>query len=451
MSNKEILGVIGNPIKHTLSPVIHNNLSELMDINAVYTAFNVEEDLGAAIGSAYSLGIKGLNITVPYKQEVMQYCTEIDELAEKIGAVNTLVRTDSGFKGYNTDMPGLARALKSKGVSLEGRKIIVLGAGGAARAVCTMLVSEGADTIYLVNRTIAKAEAISSQYENIVPVAQADYKSIPDDRYIFIQCTSLGLKEGDGLLIDDDEFYKMADYGYDLIYNPAVTPFISKLNSLGIQTDNGLSMLLYQGIIAYEYWFNVSVSDEISGKVYEKLQQALEDGTSLNQNVVLIGYMGSGKTTVGKAIAEKYGMVFLDTDDLIVKTTGKTIPEIFEESGEQGFRDIETELLRKISSLGFLNTVISTGGGIVLRAENAELLKKIGKVNYLKATPETTFERVKGDTNRPLLKAEDEEGLRARITQMISDRMSKYEAAADVTIVTDDGDLNRVIKDIMNM
>ena len=172
---------------------------------------------------------------------------------------------------------------------------------------------------------------------------------------------------------------------------------------------------------------------------------------STGVRIVTPGYMGSGKTTVGKAIAEKYGMVFLDTDDLIVKTTGKTIPEIFEESGEQGFRDIETELLRKISSLGFLNTVISTGGGIVLRAENAELLKKIGKVNYLKATSETTFERVKGDTNRPLLKAEDEEGLRARITQMISDRMSKYEAAADVTIVTDDGDLNRVINDIMNM
>jgi shikimate dehydrogenase len=139
----ETLGVIGNPIEHTLSPVIHNTLCELLGINAVYVPIHVEQDIDTAIKGLYASGIKRLNVTVPYKKDVMNSLVEIDELAEEIGAVNTLVPFAGGFKGYNTDMPGLKRALESKGVKLEGKKAILIGAGGAARAVCLMLIKSG--------------------------------------------------------------------------------------------------------------------------------------------------------------------------------------------------------------------------------------------------------------------------------------------------------------------
>ena len=442
-----ILGVIGNPIAHTLSPVIHNTLAELMGINAVYVPICVEDDIDAAVRGLYKSGVKGLNITVPYKQDVMKSLVEIDELAEEIGAVNTLVpdKECGGYKGYNTDMPGLKRALETKGVILKDRKVIIIGAGGAARAVCVMLRKAGADSVYILNRTVEKAELIAKSFDcddnasgtHFKAVALDDYKKIPEDRYIMFQCTSFGLKAGDTLLIDDDSFYNMADYGYDLIYNPAITPFIGKLNELQIPNDNGLSMLLYQGIIAFEYWFDTKISDEYADVVYAKMCRKL-----YGDNVILVGYMGSGKTSVGKALNYECGMSFIDMDEYIVNEQGRSINDIFATDGENTFRDIETETIRKLGKV--YNTVISTGGGAVLRKENRELLKKIGRVFYLKALPETVFQRVKDDTTRPLLKSESEEELMNRIVTMLDKRSAYYETAADVIIDTDGCGVNEI-------
>ena len=450
----KILGVIGNPIQHTLSPVIHNTLCELMGINAVYVPIHVENDIEVAVNGLYASSVSGLNITVPYKQDVMKALKGIDPLAEKIGAVNTLVPDDGGYKGYNTDMPGLYRALCRQGVDPDGKEAIVIGAGGASRAVCMMLVTYGTSKIYLINRSFDKAEKIAELSSKIIPVRLSDCNSIPEGSYLMFQCTSLGLKEEDGLLIDDDSFYEKAEFGYDLIYNPPETPFIKKLKQNGVPCDNGLSMLLYQAVIAFEYWFDLTVPENIVEKVWNKLKKEIY-GT--RPNIVLTGYMGSGKTTVGKKLAERLGMTFIDTDEEIVKREGRTINEIFEAEGEPGFRKIETEVLKSLSDesadmsmISGAGQVISTGGGIVLKKENMPLLKELGKVFYLRADEAVTFNRVKNDSSRPLLKSEDSEELKNRISNMIKERKGYYELTSDIIIETGDKNVDEVVNEIIN-
>ena len=447
-----LLGVYGNPIQHTLSPVIHNTISEKMGIDAVYVPIKVDEGLERAVEGAYAMNFRGLNVTVPFKQDVMKSLVAVDEIAKKIGAVNTLVPVNGGFKGYNTDMPGLYRALQFHGVGIEGKKAIVIGAGGASRAVCAMLVRYGATQVYLINRSIDKAQDIAGMSEKIVPLGLTEgndigtYKDIPDGEYLAFQCTSLGLKEGDKLLIEDEDFYNKISYGYDLIYNPSETPFTKMLKRIGVPYNNGLTMLLFQAVIAYELWFNVTVPESVSEAARRNLFRAVYKESD---NIVLTGYMGSGKSSVGKALAEKLGRTYIDVDEYIVEEQKKSIPQIFEESGEEGFRKIETQALQKLYDTYFGNAVIATGGGAVLRKENRDILQDLGNVFYLYADPKTTFERVKGDTNRPLLSSSDEEEMKNKIVTMIGQRRGYYEMTADYTIDTNSKNVSEIADNII--
>lgn len=434
----ELLGLMGNPVRHTLSPEIHNTLSEELGRDMVYVAFPVEEDPVEAVRGAYHLGIRGMNVTVPHKLAVIPALKGIDPAARAIGAVNTLVRVEGGYKGYNTDMPGLGRAIRTKGVSLEGKQVVILGAGGASRAACVLALSEKAETVYLINRTREKAEALTEDLMKhfpegkLIPLSKEEYGQVPEKPTVMFQCTSLGLRAGDGLLIEDAEFYKKAVYGYDMVYNPAVTPFLKLLREMGIPGDNGLSMLLYQGVIAYELWTGETIGEELVQKVRVRLERRI-----YGENVLLVGYMGCGKSTVGRKLAEEQGMDFLDMDALIEQEVGCTIRKIFEERGEAGFRELETACLRKLRDT-VVHTVIATGGGAVLRKENRELMKDAGQVIWLQASEETTFDRVKSDRNRPLLDAGGEDALRQKIHTMLETRRASYDAAAD-RVVTVDG------------
>lgn len=431
-----VLGIFGNPIKHTFSPDIHNYLSKKLELNNIYVPFPVT-DIEDAVKGAFSMGIKGLNVTVPFKEAVMPFLSLIDEDAKRIGAVNTLVRTDKGFKGFNTDMPGLGRALRSYNEALEGKNVIILGAGGAARAVAYLAQKENASSIYLVNRTFDKAKNLCDEInelfgnEKIVPVAAAEYSLIPKAEYTMIQCTSLGLNINDGLLIEDDSFYEMASYGYDLIYNPCVTPFIDKLKRKGIKADNGLKMLTYQAIIAYELWNDIKVDDKYADLIYNELAKKI-----YGPNIILIGYMGSGKSSVAKALADKYQMSFIDTDEYIVKKEGMSINEIFIRFGEDTFRKMETEALKEIAASAN-DTVIATGGGTILKRENVDILRETGRIYYLMASPEEIYNRVQYDTSRPLLKAKSPEEVKKKIDDMLKQRKGYYEMASDKMLVTD--------------
>lgn len=269
-------GLIGNPVEHTMSPVIHNTLAKELNLNMVYVPFLVESGLAEAVKGAYALNLLGMNVTVPYKSEVIKSLAECDELAEKIGAVNTLVRVDGGYKGYNTDMSGLYRAMSSYGIVIENQSVIILGAGGAARAVAFLCVYHGAKKVYLLNRSIDKARDIAEEIAKvmdrdcIIPMALNDYSQLPKEKMLCIQATSVGLSPRDEeAVIEDKEFYTRIHTGYDLIYRPANTKFMKLVKEQGGKAYHGLKMLLYQGIEAFELWNQIKVSEELSNKVYE--------------------------------------------------------------------------------------------------------------------------------------------------------------------------------------
>lgn len=272
-------GLIGKPVEHTMSPLIHNTLAKKMGVSLVYVPFLVEEDVKAAVKGAWHLNILGMNVTVPYKSQVMDVLTECDELAAKIGAVNTLVRTDRGFKGYNTDISGLYRAMSSEGIRIEGERVILLGAGGAARAVAYLLASYGAKQVYLLNRSLKKAQVVAHEVnlafhrECVCAMALEDYISLPQEPMLCIQATSVGLaEEAKKAVIEDEAFYQNIHTGYDLIYRPTATRFMELVRENGGKAYHGLKMLLYQGVEAFELWNGVKVDEGLAIEVYERMK-----------------------------------------------------------------------------------------------------------------------------------------------------------------------------------
>ena len=278
-----VCGLIGNPVGHSISPVIHNTLADITKTNMVYTTFKVDkEDVAKAVEGAYALDILGLNVTVPHKQSVMDVLVDIDPLAKAIGAVNTLVRKDGGYKGYNTDILGLKRELEDESISLCGNNCIILGAGGAARAIAFLCAQSGANKVYMLNRTIEKAENIAEAvngYFNkqcVIPMHMDGYKSLTGSGYIVIQTTSVGLYPNVGdTAIEDEEFYKLVGAGVDINYNPSTTKLMEQCRKAGKPAYNGLKMLLYQGVAAYELWNDTNVSKEEAEIVYNRMKEEL--------------------------------------------------------------------------------------------------------------------------------------------------------------------------------
>lgn len=274
----KVMGLIGNPVEHTLSPVIHNTIAKSMDENMVYAAFPVAEDIEAAIKGAYALGIQGMNVTVPYKSDVIPFLAEVDREAEIIGAVNTLVRTEKGYKGYNTDLPGLYRAILREGIEVKGSRVIIVGAGGAARAAAFMCAFNGAENVVILNRTVEKAVRIVEEVKEKTGFTAMEAKSIHEydsvvgGGYLVLQATKVGLyPKTEESPITDEPFFKKAAVVYDLIYTPQETLFMRLAKGQGVAAYNGLKMLLYQGVAAYEMWNQVSVPEEVVEKAYQAL------------------------------------------------------------------------------------------------------------------------------------------------------------------------------------
>lgn len=278
-----LCGLIGNPVEHTLSPVIHNNLAQLFHDDLVYVPFLVEEnELESAVKGAYGLNVLGMNVTVPYKSAVIPYLKEVDEMAKNIGAVNTLVRCEGGYKGYNTDMSGLFRAMQTEGIKIKDETVLLLGAGGAARAVAYLCASAGAKKIYICNRTVEKARAIVEEWKlhmedtpmEVVPLG--DVMSLREDSFLTIQCTSVGLYPNETeVVLPEGEIYDRIHTGVDLIYRPYETQFMKLVKAHGGKTMNGLKMLLYQGIIAYELWNGCDVTEEQAEPILQKMKEEL--------------------------------------------------------------------------------------------------------------------------------------------------------------------------------
>ena len=272
-----VLGLIGNPIEHTVSPIIHNTLASRLNMNYVYVPFKVDNGLlDKAIEGAKALNIKGLNVTVPYKEKVMDKLAYITPFAEQIGAVNTLKLTDNGYVGYNTDAEGLNVSLIKNSIDLKDRNIVIIGAGGAAKAVGMLCARENCKKITIINRTVIKAQILANnirQYYNveteIVELCNID-KIEPFD--IAFQTTPIGMSPRvHDNPISDTNFYNKFHIAIDLIYNPTKTEFLKQAEKNGIKILNGFGMLFYQGIKAYEIWNDIIITENILEEVMSEL------------------------------------------------------------------------------------------------------------------------------------------------------------------------------------
>ena len=259
----ELYGLIGYPVRHTFSPLMHNAAFQTLGINAVYLAFEVKpKDLGTAMHSLRTLGIKGLNVTVPYKEKVLKYLDEVEQEARFIGAVNTIVLKEGRLKGYNTDGKGFVRSLKEEfGMSSpKGKRFFIIGAGGASRAISFSLALSGAGRIVLVDEVADRAANLSKSLERHTDseaiAIRKDTKAVKEmilDSDVLINATPCGMKTKDPKVIDPDYIYKGL-FVYDIIYNPRTTTLLRDARNRGAVTANGMGMLLNQGALSFDIW-----------------------------------------------------------------------------------------------------------------------------------------------------------------------------------------------------
>lgn len=285
--NTKSYGLIGNPVEHSISPSIHNYLAAELKQNIVYQLFQVEsEELQDVIIGAHGLRLAGLNVTVPHKTDIIPHLASVEEDAKIIGAVNTLVYKEDGYHGMNTDYEGLHMAMLSDGITLEKEEVIILGAGGAARATLFMCMKYSRMPIYILNRTLDKAETLADEMNQYFRRSQVtamkieDFKKIPRNKkgYLAIQTTSVGLYPNiDQVIIEEEDFYEYVHIGYDIVYTPSKTAFMSRVTKAGGKSYNGLKMLLYQAVLAFEQWRKVKVPEELCQRTLDKMKEEMHE------------------------------------------------------------------------------------------------------------------------------------------------------------------------------
>ena len=272
------LGIIGYPVEHTFSPAMHNFISDTIHNNYVYSAWRVHpDDLKTAIDGMRALGISGINVTAPHKVEVMKYLDFVTDTAKELGSVNTVVNRDGKLYGYNTDADGFCMALGKAGIKIKNSRILILGAGGVVRPTLIRLIDHGAKEITVVNRTKSKAVSLS---EDILRCKNFEVKTEISslDFDIVINTTSAGMEPQENVLpieniaeIDDLSFIGKNTAAVDMIYNPDETLFLKTAREMGAKTVNGLGMLIYQGIIAYELFTGVTLPEDMGERIKKEV------------------------------------------------------------------------------------------------------------------------------------------------------------------------------------
>lgn len=274
-----VFGLIGNPVEHTFSPPIQNTFAAVGKFNFKYVPFNVKpENLEDAVKGAFALGIEGLNVTVPHKQSVIEFLCGVDERAAQIGAVNTLKITEKGYFGYNTDIIGILYSLRAKGISIKGKNVLIIGAGGSARAAAVLAASENAESLVVANRTVANAQNLVDNIKKFydLPVCAVEIGDIYnlDKCDIVIQTTTVGFGEAEGLSpVEDYAFFgqKGVCAVFDTIYIPWKTKFLEDAENCGVIAVNGFDMLIYQAVAAQEIWLETTYCDEVKEKLKTEL------------------------------------------------------------------------------------------------------------------------------------------------------------------------------------
>ena len=406
MDKKKRCGLIGEKLGHSFSPAIHGKLADYE-----YKLYELSPgQLGPFLEKKE---FDGLNVTIPYKKTVIPYCDELTEAAKSIGSVNTIVkRADGTLLGHNTDYDGIMWLLKNAGAQVKGKKAVVLGTGGASLTVQAALRNLGAAQVVVISRSG------EDNYENIARHSDAK---------ILINATPVGMYPKTGVSPVDLDVFTALEGVFDVVYNPAKTQLLLEAEKRGIPCANGLGMLVAQAKAACERFTGQPIDDE---KVYT-IKAEMERNT---RNVMLIGMPGSGKSTVGAALAESLGRRLVDVDERIVEMAGCSIPEIFAKDGEEGFRQIEHQALCEVSKESGL--VIATGGGVVTRPENLDPMRQNSLIVWL--LRDTALLPKDG---RPLSQANS-------LTEMFKVREPLYRAAADC-IADNNGSLEDTVKQIL--
>ena len=347
---------IGEHLKHSFSKEIHNALSDYD-----YEIFEIaREKLDDFLVQRNFVAI---NVTIPYKELVIPHLHYIDEHAKRIGAVNTVVNRNGKLYGYNTDFYGMSALAHHAGIDFSKKKVIILGTGGTSKTARAVAEANGASSVTRVSRD-GREDAIT--YDALY--------SEHSDAQIIINTTPVGMyPKCDGIPVDISKFPNLIGV-IDAIYNPLRTRLVSEAESLGISAEGGLYMLVAQAVLASEIFLDTKYPDGTLDSVYKKI---LCD----KENIVLTGMPASGKSTVGKLLSDMLGRAFIDTDTLIEEHSKMSIPEIFQKFGEAKFRDIESDVIKEVSTI--TSAIIATGGGAILREENIKSLKRNGKIYFL--------------------------------------------------------------------
>lgn len=281
----QLIGLLGNPVEHSVSPQLHNTISRYLQKDLLYMAFKVEKDnLGDAVKGLKALNVLGFNVTIPYKRDIMAYLDDISEDAARIGAVNTVKNVGGKLLGSNTDADGFARSFqKQTGSDMRGKRVLLLGAGGAARAIAVKAIAEGASAVYVANRTETKAvELVEAVQRGASCELHGCSLEEIRDRDLFlsmdviVNTTSVGTyPKVQECLLEASTVFRSDQVVVDIIANPAVTRLMELARSYGCTTQNGLGMLFYQGILAYEAWTEERLPEDVVEMAFKAFQNVL--------------------------------------------------------------------------------------------------------------------------------------------------------------------------------
>ncbi len=384
-------GLIGHRLSHSFSPEIHSYLADYE-----YKLYEMEEnEVGDFLKNC---PLDALNVTIPYKKTVMPFLEEISETAKRIGSVNTIVKKDGILSGYNTDYYGFLYMLKKSGIEVRGKKVLILGSGGASLTVKAVLEDLDAKEIIIISRSG------ENNYGNITKHQNAD---------VIVNTTPVGMYPNNNASAVDLSIFKNLSGVLDLIYNPSVTKLLHDANERSIPNINGLYMLSAQAKKACELFLGKEFASDPTPFIVKSIEQKLK-------NIVLIGMPGCGKTTVGQILSEKLSREFIDTDEMIVKSSSMEIPEIFSLYGEDEFRKRESEAANEAGKQS--GKIIATGGGIITRDENYYPLHQNSFIVWLKRD----ISLLPTD-NRPISQKND-------INELYKKRAPLYEKFADITV-----------------
>lgn len=395
-------GLIGEKLGHSYSKIIHERLLDNYEYELHPLA---KEEVDAFMKEK---AFKAINVTIPYKQTVIPYLDEIEDAALKIGAVNTVVNKKGRLCGYNTDYGGFVYMLKANHIEIQDKKVLVMGNGGASKAVQVALRDLGARQLIIVD--IVKAENVHTLEEVYKYHLDVD---------VIVNTTPVGMYPNcDKVSLDLCKFEK-AKACVDVIYNPLHTKFIQeakKLNKVGV---TGLQMLVAQAKYALEHFKNIKIEDSEIERIYQEILVE-------TSNICFIGMPGSGKTTISKKVAEMTNKKWIDIDEEIVKKINMSIAEFFKRYGEDKFREIESQVCEEVSKLS--DVVISCGGGIIKKTKNIQYLRYNGVIVLL----ERDMDLLEYDETRPLSSSKE------ALLKLYEERKDLYENSKDVKVYNDD-------------